>query len=66
MLSEHLRVYRTLAQFNMVPTQRYPDGRSASEIGGELPCGVVSDLKECGAEVLRYARRGVVSTVVIF
>ena len=37
---------------------------NSAEFGGELPRSFVDALRQAGAEVLRYAHRGVVSTVV--
>jgi hypothetical protein len=54
----NLRVY-----FPDVSIVRNGD-RNSAELGGDLPRQFVSALRESGAEVLRYAHRGVVSTVV--
>ena len=51
------------AYYPEVSILRNGDHNSA-EIGGDLPRQFVSALRQAGAEVLRYAHRGVVSTVV--
>lgn len=63
-MTNRLGIEANLRQyFPQVSIVRNGDHNSA-ELGGELPRHFVAALRQAGAEVLRYAHRGVVSTVV--